>query len=66
MEIVLITWERKILRKIYGPKFENEKWKLRNNMELKDQYISPDIVEEVKTRRLEWLGNVFRMNIYRS
>ena len=54
--------ERKILRKIYGPKFENGNWRIRYNMELKDQYKSPDIVAEIKTRRLEWLGHVIRMD----
>ena len=47
--------------KIYGPKFENGNWRIRYNMKLKDQYKSPDIVAEIKTRRLEWLGHVIRM-----
>ncbi|PSN53408.1 hypothetical protein C0J52_21382 [Blattella germanica] len=52
MEQHLMTWERKILRKIYGPKFEK----------LKIQYNSPDIVAEIKARRLEWLGHIIRMD----
>ena len=62
MEILLTTWERKNLRKIYGLKFENGKWRVRYNMELKYQYKSPDILAEIKTRRLEWLGHVLRMD----
>ncbi|KAJ4440160.1 hypothetical protein ANN_08298 [Periplaneta americana] len=62
MEQQLMTWERKILRKIYGPKYENGHWRIRYNTELKTQYKSPDIVAEIKARRLEWLGHVIRMN----
>ncbi|KAJ4439417.1 hypothetical protein ANN_07541 [Periplaneta americana] len=62
MEQQLMTWERKILRKIYGSKYENGHWRIRYNTELKTQYKSPDIVAEIKARRLEWLGHVIRMN----
>lgn len=62
MEQHLMTWERKILRKIYGPKFENGCWRIRYNTELKIQYNSPDIVAEIKARRLEWLGHIIRMD----
>ncbi|KAJ4429599.1 hypothetical protein ANN_21785 [Periplaneta americana] len=48
MEQQLMTWERKILRKIYGPKYENGHWRIRYNTELKTQYKSPDIVAEIK------------------
>ncbi|KAJ4434965.1 hypothetical protein ANN_23537 [Periplaneta americana] len=50
MEQQLMTWERKILRKIYGPKYENGYWRIRYNTELKTQYKSPDIVAEIKAR----------------
>jgi hypothetical protein len=56
-----MTWERKILRKIYGPKSEQAVWKIRNNLEIQNVYESPDIVTEIKVRRLEWLGHVVRM-----
>ncbi|KAJ4445732.1 hypothetical protein ANN_12417 [Periplaneta americana] len=62
MEEQLMTWERKILRKIYGPKYENGYWRIRYNTELKAQYKSPDTVVEIKTRRLEWMGYVIRMD----
>jgi hypothetical protein len=51
-----MTWERKILRKIYGPKCEQGVWRIRSNLEIQNMYKSPDIV-----RRLEWLGHVIRM-----
>jgi hypothetical protein len=56
-----MTWERKILRKIYGPKIERGVWKIRRNLETQNMYKSPDIVTEIKVRRLEWLGHVVRM-----
>jgi transcription termination factor 2 len=56
-----MTWERKILRKIYGPKCEQGVWRIRSNLEIQNMYKSPDIVTEIKLRRLEWLGHVIRM-----
>ena len=35
-EQALIIFERKIFRRIYGPKYENEKWKSRTNRELEE------------------------------
>jgi hypothetical protein len=58
----LMTWERKILRKIYGPKCEQGVWRIRANLELQNAYRSPDIVTEIKVRRLERLGHVIRMD----
>jgi hypothetical protein len=57
-----MTWERKILRKIYGPKCKQGVWRIRTNLELQNMYWSPDIVTEIKVRRLEWLGHVIRMD----
>jgi hypothetical protein len=56
-----MTWERKILRKIYGPKIAGGVWRIRSNLEIQNMYKSPDIVTEIKVRRLEWLGHVVRM-----
>ena len=66
IEKMLITWERKILRKIYGPTKENGQWRIKTNEELRTKYKSPDIVTVIKIRRLEWLGHVSRMNETRS
>jgi hypothetical protein len=52
---------KKILRKIYGSKSEQGAWRLRSNLEIQNMYKSPDIVTEIKVRRLEWLGHVVRM-----
>jgi hypothetical protein len=61
MALTMKTWERKILRKIYRPKCEQGVWRIRSNLELQNVYKSPDIVTEIKIGRLEWLGNVIRM-----
>jgi hypothetical protein len=63
---MLMTWERKILRKIYGPTKENGRWRIKTNEELMTKYKTPDIVSIIKIRRLEWLGHVVRMNETRS
>jgi hypothetical protein len=36
-------------------------WGRRRNVELQNVYKSPDIVTEIKIRRLEWLEHVIRM-----
>ena len=61
-EKMLKTWERKILRKIYGPTKKNGQWRIKTNAELITKYKSQDIVTVIKIRRLEWLGHVIRMN----
>jgi hypothetical protein len=64
MEEALELWERKILRKVYGPKGDRNGWGIRTNKELQNQYRSVDIVTSVKVRRLEWAGHV-RMDVER-
>jgi hypothetical protein len=59
---MLMTWERKILRKIYGPTKENVEWRIKTTEELMTKYKAPDTVNVIKIRRLEWLRHVVRMN----
>jgi hypothetical protein len=61
MASTLMILERKILRKIYGPKSEQGIWRIRSNLEIQNMYKSPDIVTEIKVRGLERLGHVVRM-----
>ena len=61
VEKMLMTWERKILRKIYGPTKENGQRRIKTNSELCNKYKDQDIVAVIKIRRLEWLGHVIRM-----
>ena len=36
---MLMTWERKILRKIYGPTEENGQWRIKTNEELRINFL---------------------------
>jgi hypothetical protein len=58
----LRTWERKVLRKISGPVYDNGIWRIRTNKELIALYQELDIVAEIKKARLRWLGHVERMS----
>jgi len=60
-EQVLNTFERKILRSIYGPTQEGGRWRPRWNSELYRLYNKPDIVEDIKIKRLGWAGHIIRM-----
>jgi hypothetical protein len=58
---MLSTFERKILRSIYGPTQEERCWRPRWNNELYSLFKEPNIVEDVKFRRLGWAGHIVRM-----
>jgi hypothetical protein len=60
-ENALRIFERKILRKIYGPVMENDIWRHRYNDELNDIIKGKDIVRFIKVQRIRWLGHVERM-----
>ena len=47
-EQVLLIFERKIFRRIYGPKYENGEWKSRTNRELKEMSKRENIVKWIK------------------
>jgi hypothetical protein len=53
------VFENRVLRKIFGPKREEEgSWRKLNNDELHDLYSSPNIVRVIKSRRMRWAGHV--------
>jgi hypothetical protein len=59
----LRVFENRVLRRIFGPKRDEvtgEWWKLHNE-ELHNLYSSPDIIRQVKSRRMRWAGHVARM-----
>jgi hypothetical protein len=60
-EQMLNTFERKILRRICGRTHERGCWLPRWNNELYSLYKEPNIVEDIKIRRLEWAGHIIRM-----
>jgi hypothetical protein len=56
-----MVFERKILRKIFGPTYENGFWRIKNNQKL-DQIIKyKNIINFARAQRLEWLGHIERM-----
>jgi hypothetical protein len=60
-ENALSIFERKILRRIYGPLQDNGQWRFRYNKELYELYGEPDFVTCIKLKRLQWAGHVRRM-----
>lgn len=61
-EIKLETFERRILRKIYGPVCENGIWRARYNHELKILYGDIDVAKRIKIARMRWAGHVHRLD----
>ena len=60
-EQALLIFERKIFRRIYGPKYENGEWKSRTNQELEEMREGENIVKWIKGQRISWLGHLQRM-----
>ncbi|VVC41593.1 Reverse transcriptase domain [Cinara cedri] len=60
----LMTFERKVPRKIYSPKLnaESQTYERRKNQELQELYNRPNIISYIKSKRLEWFGHVWRAN----
>ena len=54
----LMIFERKILRKIFGP---NGLWRIKTNEELDELIKRKNIIRFIKSQRLKWLGHMERM-----
>jgi hypothetical protein len=52
-------FERKVLRKIYGPSCDNRRWRIRYKNELYQPFGEPDTIREIKARRLKMAGTAF-------
>jgi hypothetical protein len=52
-----------ILRRIFGPKRDEVtgEWRKLHSVELLNLYSTPDIIRQVKSRRIRWAGHVVRM-----
>jgi len=58
----LLVFERKILRRIFGPTQKaNGEWRLKTNEELQKAINNENMVRYIKYKRLRWLGHVGRM-----
>ncbi|KAJ4448399.1 hypothetical protein ANN_10415 [Periplaneta americana] len=64
----LRVFENKVLRKLFGAKRDEVigEWRKLHNTELHALYSSPDIIRNIKSRRLRWAGHVARMGEFRN
>jgi hypothetical protein len=67
----LRVFENSVLRRIFGPKWDEVRgeWRRLHSGELHILYPSPDIIRQMKSRRMRWVGRVTGMgegrNMYR-
>jgi hypothetical protein len=67
----LRVFENRVLRRIFGPKRDEvtREWRKLHNEELHILYSFPNIIRQIKSRRMRWAGHVVRMgeerNVYR-
>ena len=61
-------FENKLLRKIFVAKRDeiSGEWRELHNAQLHALYSSPNIIRNLKSRRLIWAGHVARMEQYRN
>jgi hypothetical protein len=59
----LRVFENRVLRRIFGPKRDEVtgEWRKLHSEELHNLYSFPDIIRQVKSRRMRWAGHVVRM-----
>jgi hypothetical protein len=58
----LLIFERKILRRIYGPIYENGDYRIRTNGEIYQLFEKPNIKAFIRSKRLEWAGYLWKEN----
>jgi hypothetical protein len=62
----LLVFERRVLRKIYGPTLEDDgTWRIKTNKELEILIKRKNIVRCIKSQRLRWAAHVIRMDTTR-
>jgi hypothetical protein len=59
----LRVFANRVLRRIFGPKRDEVtgKWRKLHNEELHILYSSPNIIRQIKSRRIRWAEHVARM-----
>jgi hypothetical protein len=62
------VFENRVLRIIFGPKRDKVtgEWRKLQNGELHNLHSSPDIIRQIKSRRIRWAGHVARMGVGRN
>jgi hypothetical protein len=57
------VFENRFLRRIFGPKRDDvmEEWRKLHSVELHNLYSSPNIIRQIKSRRMRWVGHVAHM-----
>lgn len=58
----LSVFERRILRRIFGPTRDGEYWRIKSNMELSLLIKHRNIINFIKSQRLSWFGHLNRMD----
>ena len=56
-----MAFERKILRKIFGPTYENGSWRMKTNDELDKLIKHENIINFARAQSLGWCGHIERM-----
>jgi hypothetical protein len=62
----LAIFERKILRRIFGPTLENGSYRIKMNHELEELIKHETVVKFCRSQRLRWAGHVERMPEHRT
>jgi hypothetical protein len=57
----LLVFERKILRRIFGPTKVNQIWRVKTSIELDKLMKHKNIINYIEAQRLSWFGQVQRM-----
>jgi hypothetical protein len=57
----LMVFERKVLRKIFGPTYENGTWRIKTNQELDKIIKHKNTTNFARAQRLGWVGHIERM-----
>jgi hypothetical protein len=59
----LRVFKNRVLRRISGPKRDDVivEWRKLHNEGLHNLYSSPDIIRQIKSSRMRWVGNVARL-----
>jgi hypothetical protein len=57
------VFENRVLRRIFGPKRDEVEgeWRKLHNEEPNNLYSSPNIIRQIKSRRMRWAVHVIRM-----